>query len=290
MQAALSEGLDRLTTKIESLLPTLNAPSVYPTLPPWSLLKIFNGNFPNLEPKALPPPVSDATFARPFNVGQETYKNALQVSVPITVALIYVTTATYLNRVNKRRDNKPWGFSNTSVFYILVLLHNLFLATYSAWTFLGMINAIRHTWPTWEGEHKVVRAVDALCKLHGPRGYGSAATYSPASSMWSFTDRTMKLDQGSPDTTDVGRLWNEGLAFYGWLFYLSKFYEVFDTFIILVKGKNTSLFQTFHHAGAMFATWAGIRYMSPPIWMFVTVNSGIHTLMVIGLIPPRDLR
>jgi len=25
--------------------------------------------------------------------------------------------------------------------------------------------------------------------------------------------------------------------------------------------------------------WAGIRYMSPPIWMFVFVNSGIHALM-----------
>jgi hypothetical protein len=26
--------------------------------------------------------------------------------------------------------------------------------------------------------------------------------------------------------------------------------------------------------------WAGIRFMSPPIWMFVFVNSGIHALMV----------
>lgn len=143
-----------------------------------------------------------------------------------------------------------------------------------------MINAIKQTLPGWEGEHKLARTVDGLCKLHGPRGYGSAASFSLTDYAWKLTDRTMKLDRDLPDTTDVGRLWNEGLAFYGWLFYLSKFYEIVDTFIILVKGKNTSTLQTFHHAGAMFCTWAGIRFMSPPIWMFVIVNSGIHTLMV----------
>ena len=76
------------------------------------------------------------------------------------------------------------------------------------------------------------------------------------------------------------RIWNEGLAFYGWLFYLSKFYEVVDTLIILAKGRKSSLLQTYHHAGAMLCMWAGIRYMSPPIWMFVLVNSGIHAIMV----------
>ena len=217
------------------------------------------------------------------------YNDALHVSVPIIIAIVYALTAYYLNQLNKRRDNKPWSFSKTSVFYLFVLLHNVFLAAYSAWTFLGMLRAISHTWPAWEGEHKLARAADALCKLHGPRGYGSAATFTSGDNTWSFTDQIMKLDRGLPDTTDVGRLWNEGLAFYGWLFYLSKFYEVIDTFIILTKGKNTAFFQTYHHAGAMFCVWAGIRYMSPPIWMFVIVNSGIHTLMVRSILSLQGL-
>ena len=95
----------------------------------------------------------------------------------------------------------------------------------------------------------------------------------------------MKLLDGSPDSTDLGRLWNEGLGFYGWLFYISKFYEVVDTLIILAKGKNSSMLQTFHHAGAMMCMWAGIRYMSPPIWMFVFINSGLHGLMVYAVTP-----
>lgn len=271
---ALQIRLEGLKYSLQSFLHSSHAPSAYPTFPPWSLIYPLSS-----EPQALPPPVSDATFARPFNITSQVYNDALHISVPITIAVVYAITANYLIGVNKRRENKPWSFSKTNLFYILVLLHNILLTAFSAWTCLGMINAIRHTWPGWEGEHKLARTADALCKLHGPRGYGSAATFNSGDSAWSFTDRIMKLDQGLPDITDVGRLWNEGLAFYGWLFYLSKFYEVFDTLIIFAKGKNPDFFQTYHHFGVMFCVWAGIRYMSPPIWMFVIVNSGIHTFM-----------
>ncbi|KAI4256600.1 MAG: hypothetical protein LQ352_002040 [Teloschistes flavicans] len=277
--SALSEALESFTSTFRSLLPSSEPPTVYPTLPTWDLLRIWPTTLLHHDPRALPPPVSDATFARPFNVSDETYNNALSIAWPVIIALVYAVIAKYFDNRNKARDNRPWSFSKTSLFYTLVLLHNLFLAIYSAWTCLGMINAIKQTLPGWEGEHKLARTVDGLCKLHGPRGYGSAASFSLTDYAWKLTDRTMKLDRDLPDTTDVGRLWNEGLAFYGWLFYLSKFYEIVDTFIILVKGKNTSTLQTFHHAGAMFCTWAGIRFMSPPIWMFVIVNSGIHTLM-----------
>ena len=143
-----------------------------------------------------------------------------------------------------------------------------------------MLNAIVHSWPGIKGPNGFAGAVDALCKINGPRGLGSATTYNISTGAWSVTDEAIKLVGGSPDSTDVGRIWNEGLAFYGWLFYISKFYEIVDTMIVLAKGKKSSILQTYHHAGAMMAMWAGIRYMSPPIWMFVIVNSAIHTLVV----------
>lgn len=43
---------------------------------------------------------------------------------------------------------------------------------------------------------------------------------------------------------------------------MSKFYEVLDTVIILLKGRPSSLLQSYHHAGAMMSMWAGIRYQS----------------------------
>lgn len=253
-----------------------NAPAVHLTLPPSHFFQFP----PAQEPQSLNPPISDRTFARPFTIDPDLYNNALHVAVPISVALVYAALVTLFNRVNKRREHKPWAFSKSGVFYAFVLVHNIFLALYSAWTWLGMLNAFTQSWPGWNSQYGLAGAVDALCKIHGPRGLGSAATYNPNSSSWGVTDRLVQLLEGSPDSTDVGRIWNEGLSFYGWLFYISKFYEITDTFIVLAKGKKSSILQTYHHAGAMMCMWAGIRYMSPPIWMFVFINSGLHAAMV----------
>lgn len=60
-----------------------------------------------------------------------------------------------------------------------------------------------------------------------------------------------------------------------------------------MKGRRSSLLQTYHHSGAMITMWAGIRFQAQPIWMFVTFNSLIHSIMYlyyamtsIGLHPP----
>ncbi|KIW34796.1 uncharacterized protein PV07_01552 [Cladophialophora immunda] len=236
---------------------------------------------PSPEPTTVPPPANNPTLAHPFTIPTDLYNTLLSPHVPITVALVYMSLVSFLNSVNANRKYKPWAFSRTYVFKFLVIVHNIFLAIYSAWTCVGMVNALHLALPEWNEEWKVAGTVDALCKLHGPRGAGSAATYNATTSAWQMTNRVLHLaaDGLGPETTDVGRIWNEGLAFYGWLFYLSKFYEVVDTLIILAKGKRSSLLQTYHHAGAMLCMWAGIRYMSPPIWMFVLVNSGIHSVM-----------
>ena len=257
------------------------APSVHVTYPPTSLLWYR----PQQNPQALSPSISDRTLARPFTIPTDLYNNLLHIAIPITISLVYTTTVSYFNQVNKDRNYKPWAFSKSLLFWALVVAHNVFLALYSGWTFVGMLNAIRQSWPGLDGPHGLAGAADALCKMQGPRGLGSAATYNASTSTWSFTDKAMKLAGAIPDSTDVGRIWNEGLAFYGWLFYLSKFYEVFDTAIILIKGKKSTVLQTFHHAGAMMCMWAGIRYMSPPIWMFVFINSFLHTIMVSFQVP-----
>lgn len=252
--------------------------TVKPTLPPAFFFKLP----PSSLPRTLPPPSDHPSFAHPFTISTELYNFFLNPLVPVTIALVYVTTATYLNSVNGQRKLKPWPFSQTAFFKIMVITHNAILAIYSFWTYVGMIHALsRSLYPPWE-EHGFAGTVDSLCKVNGPRGYGSAATYNETTSAWGFTNHLFHLgaDGLLPDSTDVGRIWNEGLAFYGWLFYLSKFYEVIDTFIILAKGRKSSFLQTYHHAGAMLCMWAGIRYMSPPIWMFVLVNSFIHTIMV----------
>ena len=255
---------------------TSTAPSVYFTFPPASLFKLP----PDSNPPALNPPASDHTLRRPFTIDENVYNNVLHPAIPFTIALLYAATVAYFNKRNKERKYKPWAFSQTTLFYALIVAHNIILAIYSGWTFFGMLSTIRHSWPGWHEESGLAGGADALCKINGPRGLGSATTYSPNLGQWGTTNNAIKLVGGRPDSTDVGRIWNEGLAFYGWLFYLSKFYEITDTAIIISKGKISSGLQTWHHTGAMICVWAGIRYMSPPIWLFVFINSALHTVMV----------
>ena len=54
-----------------------------------------------------------------------------------------------------------------------------------------------------------------------------------------------------------------------YIFYLSKFYEVLDTVILLGKGKKVGMLQSYHHTGAMWTMYAGYSTMSMPIWIFV---------------------
>lgn len=90
-----------------------------------------------------------------------------------------------------------------------------------------------------------------------------------------------------------GCFWDNALAYWGYLFYLSKFYEIIDTLIILLKGRRSSLLQTYHHSGAMITMWAGMNFKAAPIWIFVVFNSFIHSVMYayyaltsIGFNPP----
>lgn len=268
----------------------MSGPSVRIHLPPASLF----GVPPSPYPYTLPPPEEQRSFAAPFGIDRAFYNGALDWKVPATIGSIYAITVMLLNKWNRSRGNKAWWISTTTVFHVFVIAHNIILAVFSALVMWGMMRALAHTWPgnheyelfgkMWPGlrtKNGLAGAADAMCKIHGPRGFGDAAYYNAAARVWENKNKLMVLAaNGSPDPTDVGRLWNEGLAFWGFWFYLSKFYEVLDTFIIVAKGKRSSTLQTYHHTGAMLCMWAGIRFMSPPIWMFVWINSTIHTMMV----------
>ncbi|KAI1078407.1 GNS1/SUR4 family-domain-containing protein [Whalleya microplaca] len=231
---------------------------------------------PHPEPQTIPPP----HFDLPFTIPDSWYVAALDPKVPITIAAVYAITAKALNAYNKSTGKQPWAISKTRAFHAFVVLHNVFLAVYSAWTWYGMLNALRNTIASPTGPNGWAATVDSFCKLHGPAGLGDAVEYDQHRGIWESTSgASISTAEGTPSRTDTGRFWNEGLAFYGWIFYLSKFYEVFDTLIILAKGKLSSTLQTYHHAGAMMAMWAGMRYMSAPIWVFVFFNSAIHALM-----------
>lgn len=63
------------------------------------------------------------------------------------------------------------------------------------------------------------------------------------------------------------------------LFYLSKYYEFFDTFILYLLGKQPILLQKYHHIGAVLSWHLTYTYKVDCIWIPSLANSFVHTIM-----------
>lgn len=77
-----------------------------------------------------------------------------------------------------------------------------------------------------------------------------------------------------------GTLWiDKGFSFWVLHFYVSKFYEFLDTWIIILKGKKVSFLQEFHHAGIAISMWGFYVSSASVVLIIVCFNSFIHTVM-----------
>ncbi|KAI5777901.1 ELO family [Geopyxis carbonaria] len=236
-------------------MPTSLADSLHLALPTWLDPPPTSGGPALIVPAHLP-------------ISPDTYAALLDIRVPLTIATLYAVSAHLLN---SRANGTPYAIAKTRAFKMFVVAHNVFLAVYSAWTFVGMVRGIHHSVDRSAG---LEGFVGSLCRIRdGTRGVLQSAATGNATSAATHGDYGV-VGAGA----DEG-LWETALAWYGWWFYLSKFYEVVDTAIIILKGRKSSLLQTYHHAGAMISMWAGMRFMAPPIWIFCVFNSLIHTLM-----------
>ncbi|GMG19787.1 unnamed protein product [Ambrosiozyma monospora] len=163
--------------------------------------------------------------------------------------------------IPKRLPPAPIAFSKTPAFKYLVLLHNVFLCVFSLWSFLGVTMNIHHT-----RTERIPSIVSSQLN----------EASSAASSGWdNFVYSICDLNNGILLDHDGFK----GLNFYAYWFYMSKYYEMIDTVIILMKGRQAMFLQIFHHAGAVLCMWTGARFASPPCWIFVVFNSCVHTVM-----------
>ncbi|KAJ0416686.1 ELO family [Aspergillus carlsbadensis] len=174
---------------------------------------------------------------------------SLSATVPISFITFYLTIISYLNRVNKRRNYKAYALAKTRVFRSLVLLHNVGLACFSGWIFIRTIGTLRDEWPSRAADSYLSRAVDAACRL------------------------------GRDTSPDVFPAQPTEIQFLTWVFYLSKLYELLDSFILAAKGKHVPILQTYHHPGAIIGFWLAARDVSFPALAAVVMNSGIHAVM-----------
>mmetsp|Transcript_19788 Transcript_19788/g.46030 ORF Transcript_19788/g.46030 Transcript_19788/m.46030 type:complete len:286 (+) Transcript_19788:196-1053(+) len=76
-----------------------------------------------------------------------------------------------------------------------------------------------------------------------------------------------------------GSLWASGHGAWSTIFYLSKYWEFVDTWILVLKGKTASFLQVYHHTGIVVIMWGGVASQSSWLWWVVLLNSFIHTIM-----------
>lgn len=70
------------------------------------------------------------------------------------------------------------------------------------------------------------------------------------------------------------------LRFYQSLFYLSKYHELFDTVIVVLRGRSPSMLQLFHHTIMLLVTYYNRwPYLLPAMWLSVWLNLLVHVYM-----------
>jgi len=70
---------------------------------------------------------------------------------------------------------------------------------------------------------------------------------------------------------------NADLWYY--LFYVSKFYEFIDTWILVLRRKPLIFLHVFHHFITAILCWAGIAGNLPNQWITLILNTGVHVAM-----------
>jgi len=69
------------------------------------------------------------------------------------------------------------------------------------------------------------------------------------------------------------------IVFWYYIFYLSKFYELFDTIIIVLKKRPIIFLHVYHHCITIVLIWAMLRYQVAVTWISTVANVTVHIPM-----------
>lgn len=74
-------------------------------------------------------------------------------------------------------------------------------------------------------------------------------------------------------------MYRGGLTFWCYIFYVSKFYEMLDTVVMVLKARPLTFIHVYHHCIVPFLFWAFLFTDSTAHWILVVNNSGVHVIM-----------
>jgi len=140
----------------------------------------------------------------------------------------------------------------------------------------GLVDTTKGAYKTSMIMYNIVMALfSAACfvmttvALGWDRGYGAALL------RWAGDSPVPLYTDSCPSPVFSSNLF----TYAAWAFYYSKYVEYLDTAWLVLKGKNVSLLQTFHHFGAPWDVYLGLVFKNEGLWIFVFLNAFIHTIM-----------
>lgn len=101
---------------------------------------------------------------------------------------------------------------------------------------------------------------------------------SASVSVWTIV-RRVYADEGFASVVCDFTTWNMGLNKWGMLFYLSKYWELLDTFLLIWKRRSPSFLQVYHHAVTIICAYLLQASHTPSTFLFVGFNATVHTIM-----------
>lgn len=104
-----------------------------------------------------------------------------------------------------------------------------------------------------------------------------AFSFWTTTNVWSMTAKY--LQQSVEGVYCDSDLWDAGLSYFGFIFYLSKYWELVDTFLLIWKQKEASYLQVYHHAVTILCAYMLQVSHSRVTFLFVGLNSFVHTVM-----------
>ncbi|KAG0416460.1 Elongation of fatty acids protein sre1, partial [Dictyocoela roeselum] len=97
--------------------------------------------------------------------------------------------------------------------------------------------------------------------------------------VWNIVWKHLKSQSFINFLSDKEMYLRNSLCWYIYLFYLSKYYELVDTIILHINKKRASFLQTYHHAGAIIATFLLTNSKTQMGWIFISLNTFVHSIM-----------
>lgn len=115
--------------------------------------------------------------------------------------------------------------------------------------------------------HNLFLAVISLIMFVGC-GFAVAQKVSTKGLDWMFCEDTAVPDSGA-------------LEFWSYMYYLSKYYELLDTFIQLIRGRYPPhyLLHAYHHSGVLMMCWAWLQYRPSLRHIGLLFNVFVHIPM-----------